>query len=64
MRVQIADFDTITPPSAKKAITAAVPATMTLVRYENGKQLHDALALGDAFDWVKAKLGIPAEAKK
>lgn len=57
VRVQIAEFDTITPPAAKKAIEEAVPSTTTLVRYENGKQLHDALAMGHAFDWVKSKMG-------
>ena len=61
VRVQIVDYDTITPPEAKKAIAAAVPSNMLLVRYENGNQLHDALAMGHAFDWVKAKMG---ESKK
>ena len=56
VRVQIAEFDKITPPAAKKAIAGVVPSSMTLVRYENGKQLHDALAMGKAFDWVKGRL--------
>jgi len=64
VRVQLVEYDTITPAAAKRAIAAAVPSRMTLVRYENGKQLHDALAMGHAFDWVKAKLGEEKEGKK
>ena len=57
VRVQISEPDTVTPAAAQNAIAAAVPATMTLVRYENGKQIYDALALGKTFDWVKARVG-------
>ncbi len=34
VRVQISEPDTITPTAAQKAIAAAVPGTMTLVRYQ------------------------------
>ena len=57
VRVQIAELDTITPSTAKKAIAAAAPSSITLVRFENGKQLYEALALGKEFDWVKAQVG-------
>ncbi len=64
VRVQIVDYDTITPLEAKKAIAAAVPSNMVLIHYENGKQLHDALAMGHTFDWVKGKMGEGQAAKK
>ena len=66
VRVQISEPDTITPTAAQKAIAAAVPGTMTLVRYKDGKQLYDALALGKTFDWIKAQVsaGKAAEVKK
>jgi len=64
VRVQVSEPDTITPIAAQNAIAAAVPGTMTLVRYKDGKQIYDALALGKTFDWVKAQVGGRAEAKK
>ena len=66
VRVQISEPDTITPTAAQKAIAGAVPGTMTLVRYKDGKQLYDALALGKTFDWIKAQVsaGKAAEVKK
>jgi hypothetical protein len=57
VRVQIVEPDTITPKAAQDAIAAAAPGTMTLVRYKDGKQIYDALALGKTFDWVKAQVG-------
>ena len=58
VRVQISEPDTITPAAAQKAIAAAVPGTMTLVRYsKDGKQLYDTLALGNTFDWIKMQVG-------
>jgi acetyl esterase/lipase len=56
VRIQIADFDTITPKVAKNAIAKAAPASVTLTRYENSQQVRDALLLGKEFDWLKAQL--------
>jgi hypothetical protein len=56
VRVQITEFDTITPKAAKNAIAKAAPASVTLTRYENSKQVRDALLLGKEFDWLKAEL--------
>ncbi len=62
VRVQILNFDTITPKASKEAIAKALPATATLTRYENANQVHDALMMGKEFDWLKAKMP-PAERK-
>jgi hypothetical protein len=56
VRVQILNFDTITPNVAKDTIAQAVPASATLVRYENVNQVHAALMLGKEFDWIKAQI--------
>ncbi len=56
VRVQMMNFDTITPKAAKETIAKSVPATATLTRYENSNQVHDALMLGKEFDWIKAQL--------
>ncbi len=60
VRVQILNFDTITPKAAKDAVAKALPASATLVRYENANQVHDALMMGKEFDWIKAQIR-PAE---
>ena len=56
VRVQMMNFDTITPKTAKDAIAKSLPATATLTRYENANQVHDALMMGKEFDWLKAQI--------
>jgi acetyl esterase/lipase len=56
IRVQMMNFDTITPKESKDAIAKATPASATVTRYENANQVHDALMMGKEFDWIKAQI--------
>ncbi len=60
IRVQMMNFDTITPKESKDAIAKAAPPFATVTRYENANQVHDALMMGKEFDWIKAQMR-PAE---
>ena len=62
VRVQILNFDTITPKASKGAIAKVLPPAATLTRYENANQVHDALMMGKEFDWIKAQI-TPTERK-
>ena len=56
VRLQILNFETITPMTAKDAIAKAAPSSATVTRYDNANQVHDALMMGKEFDWIKAQM--------